>query len=352
MKVLDISFAQPPLQWWKDRYTEGYRAMFQDLWTGGFAGNDGLKAVAVINLKNARTAGFECCAYANASPPDWWSLSKQMENIKINAGSEWSKLQVVAVDVEIPGITLARITELANALKAEGKNNSGLILGRYFKSREILYTARWFWTGHMANSKDKSWLRYWLWSAHYDSSPDIDFGSASYGPWTISNLLLEQYAGTVKVGGYDIDLNSFVDSLGSSPILVPPAVVSVPIPAKEIDMIRFNISDGADPLKQYTVIGDYKVHILDTTILKEMGLGSVPLKSVTKDHPLAKLPDLGLVISDLQKRVGYEAHLGVILKFVGVLTALGSSDPLPILSDLKLAIGTFEQALKTGKIEQ
>ena len=54
MKGLDISFSEPSAQWWQDRRAEGYEAMVQNLWTGGFASNEGIKAVAANNLRRAR----------------------------------------------------------------------------------------------------------------------------------------------------------------------------------------------------------------------------------------------------------------------------------------------------------
>src|SRR3990172_5095885 len=119
MKGLDISFAKPPLDWWQRRKAEGYRVAFICLWTGG---------------------------YANAGPPTWWPLATQIAEIRANAGSEWATLNRVAIDLEISGLTMERAFELADALAAEGKRT------------DIGYTARWFWVGHMGNSRDPRWL--------------------------------------------------------------------------------------------------------------------------------------------------------------------------------------------------
>ena len=134
MKGLDISFSKPSAQWWKDRRAEGFEIAVQNVWTGGFASNDGLKAVAETNLRNARLAGFRVAAYANASPPDWWPLVTQMTHIRANMGGEWDRVKDVVIDVEIPGITKARVMELADGLEAVGK------------VCDVLYTGRWFWT--------------------------------------------------------------------------------------------------------------------------------------------------------------------------------------------------------------
>ena len=196
MKGLDLSFAKPPLDWWQRRKAEGYRVMFQCLWTGGYAGNDGIKAVAETNLRNARLAGLIVAGYANASPPTWWPLATQVMVTRNNAGGEWATLKRVAIDVEIPGITLARTEELADALEAEGKDAG------------VLYTARWFWTGHMGNSQDSRWLRWKLWAAQYDGLETMG-NLTMFGPWP--DIVGKQYAGTVQLDGHAVDLNTFVD---------------------------------------------------------------------------------------------------------------------------------------------
>lgn len=221
MRGLDISFSKPPAQWWHDRRSEGYGIAVQDVWTGGFASNDGIKAVAETNLRNARLADFRVAAYANASPPDWWPLVTQMHHIRANMGGEWDRVKDVVIDVEIPGITKARVMELADGLEAVGK------------IADVLYTGRWFWAGHMGNSKDIAWRRFRLWSAHYDWNPDIDFGDSPYGPWTLAEVIGEQYRGSTNVAGGTIDLNTFKDSW-MAPVSEPPPPEPEPSVEEEI----------------------------------------------------------------------------------------------------------------------
>lgn len=204
MKGLDISFSMPSQQWWEDRRAEGFEVMVQNLWTGGFASNEGIKRVAATNLRRARLAGFKVTAYVNASPPDWWSLKIQMDNIKANAGAEWANIKDIVIDVEIPRITMARVMELANRLEDAGKN------------ADVLYTAYWFWTGHMGNNKEVAWRRFKLWNADYDGDPTIDW-PRPFGPWKLDDLIGKQYAGTTYVSERDgrkqaIDLSTFKDS--------------------------------------------------------------------------------------------------------------------------------------------
>lgn len=198
MKGFDVSFSQLTPEWCRRRKAEGYEVGVQCLWTGGYAENPGIKAVAASNLRNIADAGILPVGYANASPPSWWDIGKQMAGIKENAGAMWPQLETVMIDVEISGTTWARVAELADALRAEGKN-----------ALEVLYTARWFWAGHMGNDKDPRWLRFKLWNAYYDNDPDTDFGASPYGPWTLAHLVGEQYQGTTNLDGVNVDLNEF-----------------------------------------------------------------------------------------------------------------------------------------------
>ena len=56
MKGLDVAFSAVSAAWCRARYAEGYRVLVQNLWTGGYAGNDGLRAIARNNLANAKAA--------------------------------------------------------------------------------------------------------------------------------------------------------------------------------------------------------------------------------------------------------------------------------------------------------
>ena len=204
MQGLDISFSKPSQQWWHDRRAEGFEVMVQNLWTGGFASNDGIKAVASTNLRRARLAGYKVAAYANASPPDWWSLKVQMDNIINNAGAEWGNVKDVVIDVEIPGITISRVMELADRLQDIGR------------TVDVLYSAKWYWSAHMGNSTDPRWKRFRIWPADYDGDPTIDW-PRPFGPWELADLIGKQYAGTTYIEGQAIDLNTFRDSWLSQP---------------------------------------------------------------------------------------------------------------------------------------
>lgn len=202
---LDISFSKITPQWIANRKAEGYEVFIQCAWTGGLAGNDGIKAVCEHNLKTAREGGLITCAYVNASPPTWWPLSKQMFHIKENCGSEWTNLQYVFMDVEIVSngqyVTPDRAIELANAIIAEGKDC------------DTLYSAKWYWN-QLPTGGDPRWHQHFpmLWNAFYDSHPDIDFPASPYGAWQYpGDVVGEQYQNTTQLEGVAVDLNTFVD---------------------------------------------------------------------------------------------------------------------------------------------
>ena len=212
----DVAFSWITPQWAAARKAEGYRIGIQNLWTGGFAGNDGIKAVAENNLRVMREAGIITAAYANATPPNWWDIDVQVSNIIANAGAEWDNIKVIAIDVEIPGATLGRATELANALSSLGKDT------------RILYSGKWFWDS-MPNPLDPGWRLQFplLWNAYYDNDPDVDFPAAPYGLWSVDALAMEQYVGTTDIDGVQVDLNSinFEQFMGMEDDMADPEVI-------------------------------------------------------------------------------------------------------------------------------
>ncbi len=200
MKVLDISFSPISPEWVIDRRAVGWEALIVCAWTGGLAGNDGILANCANSLRTAREGGMFTAAYVNASPPDWWPLSVQMNHIRENIGSEWAMTRKLFMDVEIAGTTLERAAELADALMIEGKEC------------EICYSARWFDEANGHIFSDPRWSQRFpnLWNAFYDADPDLDFASAPYGLWTIQDIIGEQYEGTVWLDGIQVDMSEFV----------------------------------------------------------------------------------------------------------------------------------------------
>ena len=193
MKGFDLSFAIPSAQWWRDRRAEGYEVMFQDAWTGTRA-----PAGTHTNLARARAAGFDTNIYTVVNlHPGAFSVDKA----RAACGDEWEHVTKVAIDVEVKGISYAiykdRIAKAEARIRALNKDPG-------------VYTAHWFWVGHLGNPSDFKHL--WIWPAFYDLDPDIDFASRPYGGWTLADVMGAQYTGTTDLDGKNVDLDTFVDS--------------------------------------------------------------------------------------------------------------------------------------------
>lgn len=267
---LDVSFSQITPAWCERRFAEGYRVAFVCLWTGGLAGNDGIKAVAENNLRTFREAGFVTGGYVNATPPDWWPLAVQMQHIVGNAGSEWNALQHVATDLEIPRLTFERASELADAIAAQGKRT------------EIAYSAAWFWNGHMGATTDPRWRQRFprLWNAFYDSQPDIDFGARPYGPWSVADLVGEQYQGTTWLDGVQVDLNVF----DLSYFAAQPGPAPEPTPGEEDDMPRLVRKQGTAHV--YVVTGAHLESVVSEARAQALGYDLTKVEELLATHPI------------------------------------------------------------------
>lgn len=191
MKGLDLSFSATSRAWWADRRAEGFRVMSQCLWTGGV-----IPQVAHENLSNAKAERFIITGYTNTKLAGG---DVAIAKAKEAARDLWGSLYQVQVDVEIPGVREVDIYNAVVPLEGMGK-------------RPCIYSANWFWKGVLGNPT-WPWLKsYPLWNAYYDDDPDYDFWRAPYGPWDMGDLIGEQYTGTTRLAGVDVDLNEFKDS--------------------------------------------------------------------------------------------------------------------------------------------
>lgn len=194
VKGLDVAFSRVSLPWCEDRRAEGYRVFVQNLWTGGYASNDRLREVAGPNLYDAHMGGLIPAGYCNASP--WFAAGVSVNEAMTNAGAMWNDLPVVACDVEIAGLTEGQIHDTILRLEIVGK-------------RVPIYSAWWFWDGHLGNPQ-WPWLeRHKIWPAFFDRDPDIDWDTWRYGPWGMEDIIGQQYQGTTNIEGVDVDLNVF-----------------------------------------------------------------------------------------------------------------------------------------------
>jgi hypothetical protein len=193
MNGIDVSFSRASAGWFVNRSLEGVKVFVQCLWTGGFLNNESLKSVAERNLRNAREAGLITAGYLNTNP--WWSPTVSLTAAKNNAGAEWDKISIVFNDVELPGIDEGHIKAHCDAIEGAGKKTA-------------IYSARWFWDGHLGNPT-WPWLKqYKIWVADYDGDPNFST-ALLFGPWTVGDIIGKQYRGTTDVEGVQVDFNNF-----------------------------------------------------------------------------------------------------------------------------------------------
>lgn len=186
VKGYDASFSRLTRDVHRQLREAGYTIFVQALWTGGFGANNQLKQVAEANLLDAIAEGQTVGGYINTSP--WFTPEVSLRNAKLNAGDAWGKLQVVANDVEITEKLPVeeQVKKTCELIEAEGK-------------RCPIYSAYWYWVVRLGNPQ-WPWLRYRaIWPAYYDQEPDIDFAAAPWGPWTVDDVVGEQYQGTTDV---------------------------------------------------------------------------------------------------------------------------------------------------------
>lgn len=196
LQGIDLSFALIPSPAWAKRriHQEGVNVLVQCLWTGGYQAFPALVHVASRNLRLWRESGGITAGYINTSP--WYTADVAIAEGRRAAGNEWPYLSTVFNDVELEGVTEERVKRVSEWLRAAGKGGH-------------IYTARWFWAGKLGNPKWE-WTRdYGLWNAYYDLDPDVDFPARPYGLWSEGTLAGEQYQGTVKLDGIDVDRDVF-----------------------------------------------------------------------------------------------------------------------------------------------
>lgn len=202
---IDAAFSRIPRVAFEEmaRWPMPVVVFMQNLWTGGYANNAALQAVAEANLRDAEDSGLAVAGYANASP--WFPPSQCLLETVHNAGAVWPRLVVVAEDVEIKDeqgnvLTEAQVRDFGDLLVQAGK-------------KAPVYTARWYWRDLLGDPQ-WSWVKArGLHNAWYDSDQDIDFPANPYGPWAPEDLVGEQHQGTTEwtVAGatFAVDLNVF-----------------------------------------------------------------------------------------------------------------------------------------------
>jgi hypothetical protein len=266
MKGLDLSFSDALEAWWRRRYAAGFRVAVQDLWTGGST-SEGFREIAPRNLRRARAAGFIVCGYTNVAP--WNTGDVAFEKAVEFAAGEWQHLFGVFVDVEIKArdgrsIREADIRRCLGRIDAAGKKTA-------------IYSAQWFWVGHLSNPQ-WGWLKqYKIWNAYYDGDPDIDFARAPWGPWTGEDVIGEQYRGSTDIEGVSVDLNEFRDEFFAAGRR-----------RREVDMPK--LIRPKDRPEVYQVNGGSLEHIPDRRTFDRLGYRLSDVELVEKDDGLLALP--------------------------------------------------------------
>lgn len=177
LRGLDVSFSRISLAWAQARKAEGYAVLYQDLWSG-LSSPTGARD----NLQAARNAGLltggYLCVHGNLSG------SEAVQRAKAAAGDEWPHLSAIAIDVEIDGVTEGIIAEACMTASAY--------------SKVCIYSADWFWKGHLGNPQWPWLANYPKWWAAYDGKPELRDGWMGH-----------QYQNTTNLDGVDVDLNVF-----------------------------------------------------------------------------------------------------------------------------------------------
>jgi len=192
---LDASFATINQATFTRMKGLGYGIFIEDCWTGGYANNPSLRAVAEPNLRNAQAAGLIIAIYSNANP--WYDVQTSVRETKANAGGMWDAVKVVAVDLEIAGTTEQQAFDLGLAFEAEGK-------------KVCVYTARWV-HDRDGNPPWTRLARWPLWVCQADKKPDIGT-TRPVASWSATQIIGKQFDTDTGLFGKAVDLNMFEES--------------------------------------------------------------------------------------------------------------------------------------------
>lgn len=212
----DLSFSDLTDQAAQSLFHEGHRLMSQCLWTG-----NAQPAPRTTNLRVGSFVFPRLMGYVSLTP----SLSGAQHVVKAFAGMPAdlrSRLDDVAIDVEIEGVTFEQVEEAVETVAGLGW-------------RKLIYTSAGYWLEHMRNEPAPAgWL---LWDARWDGNADIDDPIQGYGGFDAARVVGHQYSGNVNVHGVDIDLDVW------NPALMPllrrdPNQLPLPLTSRLDDVIR------------------------------------------------------------------------------------------------------------------
>ena len=227
MLALDISFSASKVtpEWCAARLAEGYELLWVDAWTGKQSPQGVEQA-----LRYWREAGGYIGAYGCIH--DGRPAAQHYASAKAAIGNEWPYLSFFAIDCEIDFCSPSAVLAVAGYVERDG-------------GRPVVYSAYWFWAGHMGNPTDCASLP--LIDASYGIEPSLTM-YRPYGGW--STCVGHQYQNTTDLGGIDVDISLFDDAWVQAEHPVP-----TPVPAPSSDRQQFvNSSRGwADKVAAGTV---------------------------------------------------------------------------------------------------
>ena len=217
LHAIDLSYDDISLSQAQAFYAQGHRLAIQCLLAAP-PGQFEQPAHRVTNLRNLVAAGFIVAGYVALRPESSGSIAIDRAYVGMPADL-WARLHFVAVDVEIPSLTLNHVLQALSRLHTLGKHV------------EVVYTNYNTWHDHMGNPPGPS--QSMLWNASWDNDPDVDFLRLPFGGWTMERLCGEQYAGASVINGVEVDSNvfrkSFLPALPEPPPVDPPPVDPPPV---------------------------------------------------------------------------------------------------------------------------
>lgn len=195
------------------------------------------------NLTAAAAAGLRIATYVALNGAR--SGREAVERGRRACGPAWDRLNFVALDCEIDGITSAIIRDAERAVR-----DAGL--------RPAVYTARWWWRDRFGDPRDFAHLP--LWNAAHDSDPDVDFGAGPFGGWTIDRLVGEQFSGTTTLAGLAVDRNVFRRAFVAQG-------AATPAPAGPPWLVR---EEGDPRAMTFVTDGVTRSYVGDATMLRQL----------------------------------------------------------------------------------
>lgn len=205
--AIDASYSEATTQKLNALKARGVKLFIQCLWTAAEQ-----PAIRVNNLRAASDVNLPIAGYISLNQYQLgsWHMVKGRVGVPDDL---WDKLQFVAIDIELSGISALQVADAVEWVRARGK-------------RPIIYTSYNAWTTLLVpgNSTLISQMGVPLWNAYWDVNPDIDFPTLRYGGWKDEDVWIEQWSGGVDMELLHVDRNTFVEEK-----VMPTATIPTPI---------------------------------------------------------------------------------------------------------------------------